>query len=74
MDLRHVFMRESRAQQYGLNSFIFHHLPADINGLTLGSHDHGVKRVRACLDDGPVFGQISVPSMSKETYPEHLPR
>jgi len=51
LDLCHILMREPRAQQDGLNSFLLHQSSRYLNSLPLIPHHYRVKPVGVSLYD-----------------------
>ena len=64
-------MREPRAQQDGLNSFLLHQSSRYLYSLPLVPHYYRVEPVGVGLYDGSMFGVISVSCMGYKTNLEH---
>ena len=56
LDLCHILMREPRAQQDGLNSFLLHQSSRYLNSLPLIPHHYRIEPVGVGLYEGSMFG------------------
>jgi hypothetical protein len=64
-------MREPRAQQDGLNSFLLYQSSRYLNGLPLIPYHYRVEPVGVGLYNGSMFGKISVSCMGDKADLEH---